>query len=507
MTRTDNSIRNVKYAFIGQLLTMILTFVSRRIFLDVLGEQFLGLNSLLTSIINMLSLAELGIGASIIYSLYKPLAENDYDKIKSLMFFFKKAYYIIGFIIATIGLLLIPFLRLIIREFPSEINLYLVYFLFLINSVGSYFFVYKQSLLSADQKEYINTNVRTLFLVILNFFQIISLLLTRNYILFLFLQILSTFGINIVLSLRVDKLYPYLKAKKWSKISDSDSALIKKNVKALLMHRLGGFVVNSTDPLLIGILLNLVVVAQYGNYLMIINGLILIFSVIFQSLRGSLGNLGATANKNQIYQNFKKLNFIGFWIYSFSSICLYILMTPFVRLWLGEEMTLSPPIVIIIIINYYLRGMRQSTLTFRDSLGIFWYDRHKPAIEAFINITFSIFLGIHFGLLGILLGTLISTITTSFWVEPYVLFKYGFEKNVMDFFKDYLIYTTIGILALIGTYSITRFLPNKGLFDFIVITIITCFVSNFILILFFHRRKEFKSVFHIFKNRMFKLKQ
>ncbi|MCL1950268.1 MAG: hypothetical protein FWF59_11110 [Turicibacter sp.] len=506
MTRTDNSLRNMKYAFLGQVVNLLLVFVTRRFFVSILGDEYNGLHGFLASIIGMLALAELGIGASIFYSLYKPIAENNQPKINALMKLFRKAYTIIGFVVAGIGIILLPFLPYLLRNFEGmeyiHTNIYVIFGLFLLNSASGYFFVYKQSLLTATQNDYINTNVRTFGMVILNVLQIAFLYITRNYLSYLIIQIIVNTSMNVILSRKADQMFPFIKEPSTEKLTREDVDELKRNVKANTMHSLGGFLVFGTDNILIGMISGLAAVAHFNNYNIVLNGLATIFGVVFSSLTASVGNLGASTGKETIQENFNVVNFLGFWIFGFSVTCLYILFNPFMTLWMGPYRLLSRPIVIMIIVNFYLKGMRRSTITYKDSLGLFWYDRWKPMVEAVINLGVSIFLGMHFGLFGILLGTAISTLTTCFWIEPFVLYRYGFKSPLRDYFKRYGIYTLSALGVLLVTRMLVSLVTFEGVFGFILLSIATIGLSNGLLALLFHRTREFQELLRIVKSKV-----
>ena len=459
--RTVSSIKNLIFAFGGQFLGIIISFIARIIFLQVLNSEYLGINGLFTNILTILSLAELGIGTAMNFSLYKPLAEQNKEKIKSLMYLYKKAYIIIGIIILVVGIAISPLLPFFINEMPDiPENIYFIYILFVINTGISYFFSYKRALIVSDQKRYIATIYRYGFYFLLNVAQIICLLITRNYILFLVLQIIFTLLENIFVSIKANKMYPYLKEKNIDKLLKEETKEIKKNVFAMFFHKVGEIVVKSTDNIIISKFVSLSAVGLYSNYYLITNALNMIIGQVFTSIVASIGNLGATENKEKLKNIFNKVFFLNFWIFGFSAICLYILFNDFISLWLGAEYLLPESVMLVIVVSFCIEGMRKSVLDFRDALGIFWYDRYKPIFEVIINLIASIILVQKIGLAGVFVGTIISTLTTSFWVEPYVLYKYGFKMKLRDYFKQYLKYTDVSAYRDYSrtTTQISRFL-------------------------------------------------
>lgn len=502
MSRTSNSIRNTKYAIIGQMVGMIVTFLNRMVFVRILNAEYLGLNGLFTNILSILSFAELGIGAAIVFSLYKPLAEKNQPKIKALMQIYKKAYIFIGILIAILGLSFLPFLGIVIKDTPNIPNIQVIYLMFVFNSVISYFYSYKRSMLIADQKGYIDSFYRYSFNIGMNILQIIFLLLTHNYIFYLAIKIVSTIIENIAITRHVNKLYPYLNEKSIEKLNVNDKKTLLQNIKAMIFHKVGSVVVMSTDNLLIAKFVSLVTVGIYSNYLLIINALNTIFGLAFQSITASVGNLGATETKEKSKFIFHCVDLIGFWIYAFASISLLNLINPFINLWIGEEYLFSMPIVIVLVINFYLTGMRKSVQTFKEAFGLFWQDRYKPLFEAGVNLVISIILAKYLGTIGVFIGTAISTITTCFWIEPYVLYKYGFNLSSKKYFLGYFFKTVAMFTVGIITWYVCSLFPSTNITGFIAKILICAIVPNILFVIIFFRTKEFQYLFKILKNRV-----
>lgn len=494
MNRTKSSIKNLIFAGAGQFAGIIINLVSRFVFVRILTQEYLGLDGLFSNIISVLSLVELGIGPAMIFSLYKPLAENNIEKIKALMKLYKKAYTIIGIVVLMLGIAITPFIPYLIDEMPNiNENINIIYILFVINTSISYFYSYKRSLIISDQKRYIATFYRYAFYAILNIIQIIVLVITRNYLLFLTAQIIMTLLENICISKKADKLYPYIKDKNVKKLEKNEKELIKKNVFAMIFHRIGTVIVNSTDNLIISKFVGLTAVGIYSNYSLVIKALNTIIEQVFTSITASLGNLGAIETEEKVYKVYKKVFFMNFWIYSFASITLYILFNDFIEIWLGESYLLEKVIVGIIVINFYITGMRKTCLTFKDALGLYWQDRYKPILESIINIIMSITLVQKMGIAGVFLGTLISTLTTCFWIEPYVVYKYGLKQNLRKYFSKYLKYMSLGIVAFFMTIVITKGMFNHiSVFTFIGKLAICLIIPNTIFILIFKGTEEFQ---------------
>lgn len=496
MARTQNSIRNVLSAMIGQLGGILVNLLARVFFLHYLNQTYLGLNGLFTNVLTMLSLVELGVGPAMAYSLYKPLADHDVERLKSHMAFYKKAYVTIGLAIAALGLAFLPFYTVFMDEVPDIPHLNTIYLLFVANTVVSYFYSYKRSLIICDQKKYIETAVHYGAYFLLNVVQIIFLALTENYVVFLMLQVLSTWLENFILARKADKLYPFLREKNVRPMDKTDSQVIFRNVAAMSMHKVGAVVVNSTDNILISKLIGLASAGLYSNYYTIIHPLQTITNQIFESIVASVGNLTATVkdgNVEHLMETFYDVFFFAFWIFTFCSICLLNLLHPFIEfMWLRNRgWLLDNATLYVLVLNFYLYGMRRPVLTFRDATGAFWNDRFKPIFESIINLVASILLAKPFGIAGIFLGTLVSTVTTSLWVEPMVLYHNVFYAHMRKYFARFFSYTAVGLVICVITtwlcshvgYSLISILPRA---------LICLTVPNLLLLVVFYRTKEFQ---------------
>lgn len=496
MARTQNSIRNVLSAMIGQLGGILVNLLARVFFLHYLNQTYLGLNGLFTNVLTMLSLVELGVGPAMAYSLYKPLADHDVERLKSHMAFYKKAYVTIGLAIAALGLAFLPFYTVFMDEVPDIPHLNTIYLLFVANTVVSYFYSYKRSLIICDQKKYIETAVHYGAYFLLNVVQIIFLALTKNYVVFLMLQVLSTWLENFILARKADKLYPFLREKNVRPMDKTDSQVIFRNVAAMSMHKVGAVVVNSTDNILISKLIGLASAGLYSNYYTIIHPLQTITNQIFESIVASVGNLTATVkdgNVEHLMETFYDVFFFAFWIFTFCSICLLNLLHPFIEfMWLRNRgWLLDNATLYVLVLNFYLYGMRRPVLTFRDATGAFWNDRFKPIFESIINLVASILLAKPFGNAGIFLGTLVSTVTTSLWVEPMVLYHNVFYAHMRKYFARFFSYTAVGLVICVITtwlcghvgYSLISILPRA---------LICLTVPNLLLLVVFYRTKEFQ---------------
>lgn len=499
MTRTINSLRNVKFTLVGQFFGVGISFFSRMVFVRYLGVEYLGLNGLFTNIISILSLAELGIGSAIVFSIYEPLANRDERKLKALMFIYKRSYMTIGIWMFVAGLAITPFLGYIIKDIPDIPYIQLIYLIFISNSAMTYFFSYKRALIIADQKKYIDSIYHYSAMIVLNVGQILILIVSQNYFLYLGFNFIVIFAENYMISRKADRLYPFLKNYDGEKLETKEKITIIKNIKAMFFHRVGSMVVLGTDNLILSMYVGIAAVGLYSNYLLIIGAVTMVSVVFFQSVSAGVGNLGATESKIHTERIFNYVDFIGYWFYGFSSIALFNLLNPFISLWIGKTYLFEMPVVFLIVINYYIQGQRASVLTFRDALGLFWYDRYKPLFESIINLVASIYLAINLGVAGVLLGTIISSLTTVFWVEPYILYKYGFNSQLRRYFINYvkrvvLTFAMGGICWYLGS-----FITASLLLEFLIRTLICAVVPNSIIILVFYRTAELQYLLSVLK--------
>ncbi len=491
MGRLHNTLRNSSVSMFCQLATSILSFVNRTFFIYFLGVTYLGVSGLFSNILSMLSLAELGIGTAIIYKLYKPLAEKNTKQIQALMNFYKNAYQIIGCVIFIIGIGLIPFLDTIVGKHEEIPYFKLLYILYLINSAASYFFTYKRSILSADQKEYINSLNRLMFIIIQNIGQFLVLLITRQFIAYLVVTIVCTIVSNLRISYVCNKMYPYLCNNK-EHIKKEEKKDLYKYVFAQTCHQIGGVIVNGTDNVLITTLVEngLVNVGICSNYNMILGVLKSFINSIFNSAVASVGNLNVSGDTKKSKDIFNQMFFLNYLFYGFTSVCFINLAQFFIKLWIGERFLLAETVLLVIMINYYLSGMRQTCIIYNTTLGLFWNDRYKPLFEAGINLIASIFLIKKLGLIGVFLGTVVSNLSTNVWVEPYLLYKYGFKQKLRDYFLRYGIYTCTVVIAGWISRGIIMIFPSKSWMDWLIQAILCSILVGAILIIPFLKTKE-----------------
>lgn len=493
--RSQNSIKNTIVSMAMSIITILIGLVTQKIFIKILGTEYLGLNGLFTNILSMLAIAELGIGSAIIYSLYKPIAEDDKEKIKELIEFYKKSYRVIALIVAIIGICVIPFLGRIVGKTDIHESITFLYLLFLFDTVSSYLLTYKRSILYASQKTYIINSVHILYLILMNTFQILILLLTKNYIAYLVIKIIFRILENIVITMIANKMYPYIKEKATTKIDQKTKSSIIQKVKGLIFHKIGGFLVLGSDNIIISTFLGVATVGLYSNYNTILQAVNNLFSQVFSSITASVGNLLVEKENEKSYKIYKNMLFINSWMYSFSAIAILCLMEPFIKIWIGEQYLLRYEVLIILSINFYVQGMRKTSNTFKEAAGIFHEDRFVPIMESIINIVASIVFLKIFGLAGVFLGTVTSSLILFLYSYPIYVYKKLFNRTYLQFFKEHFEYLMISAICGIITVCIIKSIILKNNFLQLILNgIIVIIVPNLLQYLIFRKREEFAYV-------------
>lgn len=494
-SRTENSIKNVKTGLIVQIVNRLMMFIVRTVFIKCLNTEYLGVNGLFTNILTILSFAELGIGTAIIFSMYKPIADDNTDKIKSLMQLYKKSYYIIGCVIFVLGLIVIPFMDILIKDVPNiKENIVFIYLLFLINTSASYFFTYKKSIITAHQKQSIINNIDTIFYVIKSIIEIVILILTKNFILYLLTEITSTILENIYVSKKADNLYPYLKEKNIKKLDKSESKNIFDNVKSLIVYQFGTVVMNGTDNILISALINVSTVGLCSNYTMIINAVKTIIQTALNGVTASVGNLNAVGSSFQKEKVFYQLTFIEYIIYSFCAIAFILLLNPFIKFWLGEQYLLGLSVAFVLAISFYVDGMRQPGFAYRTTLGLFNKSKATPYIGAITNIVLSIILCKYMGVTGIFVATIIAQLVSYSWIDPYLVHKYEFKTSVKKYFKKYALYTVVFVIEVVICMCLSTMIHFSSIGDLLLNGLIAIIIPNIINLFVFYKTEEFESL-------------
>lgn len=489
--RLKNSIRNTISGIANRIITILFPFIIRTVIIKKIGMDYAGLNGLFSSVLMMLSISELGFGSALVYSMYKPIAESDTEKVCALLNFYKKVYRIVGCVILTLGLALLPFVRSFINgEVPADINVYALYLVFLLNTVIGYFaFAYKSALLTASQREDISNRIIIIVNLAMYVSQLIVLWLLKDYMAYVILTPVFTVATNIVRSIVVDKVYPQYKCR--GSLEKSELREIFKNVTALIGEKIGATVLLSTDTIVISATLGLTKVACYNNYYMIISAVRNLVMVIFDSIRPSVGNSMVTESLEKNYKDFCKITSIFVWISGFCSISMICLFQSFMRIWVGEEYLLSKATVIMFGVFFFGWKMVDVLVLYRDAAGMWWHGKLRPYVVSILNIIGDILLVHFFGLDGVVFATLFTSVCMSYpWLLG-ILFKRYFKEKPWDYLKRLSVQCLVVAFTGFFTYLLCyRVVIGYSFAKFVFRTVICFIVPNIIFLLTIGRNKD-----------------
>ena len=516
LKRIQRSKTNATVSLITSIIMGIFSFAERTVFNQFFIEDYLGLYSFNFNIISSLNSIELGLGVSIAYALYAPLEYDDKQKISAIIHFFKKAYIAIGTIIITAGFILLPFMKYLVKtEVPiNEVRLY--FMLFLLGNASSYFFAYQNVLLNANQEQYKVTLVTNCTWATLYAIEILTIIKTRNFLYYSIVLFSANMLRNIILKIIADKEFKFVKYNKDNSIDKNILTQIKKNTIGLRSNKFGQLIVSSTDSILISMLIGTATLGKYSNYQMFYSGLFAISGMLPSAITASIGNAGVTENKRTMTNSFYTINFGSFLIYSSITVIFVNLVNPIISTFFGVDRILPMSTVLLYCFNFYLSNMRQLLLTYKTSLGLYWYDRKRPILEALVNLVASVILAKLMGLNGIILGTTISRLFVNFIIEPRIVFHRGLGRSTIPYYLESLrgFLTTSAILLITMPIISLISIPNKLAgkielgsltipFGYFVQIIINFFISIIGIILvfgiFYRKAPEIKAIIKTLK--------
>lgn len=507
LEKSKNTKRNVMFGFINKIITIFLPFLLRTIIIKMLGSEYLGLNNLFSSILQVLNLSELGFSSAVVYSMYKPIAEEDHPSICALLNFYRKVYQIIGVAVLVIGVIVMPFLpKFITGDIPDNINIYVLFMFYIINTIASYlFYAYKNSLLNAYQRQDILSNILTITQGGMYISQIVILLVTKNYYLYLALMPIFTIINNILVSYKVNYLFPEYKC--IGKIQQRELATMKKQIPGLMINKLCYISRNSFDSIFISSFLGLKMSAIYGNYYYIMNSIVGILMIVSNSILAGVGNSQVVDSPENNYRTMNKINFVYMWISGWCTICLLCLYQPFMNLWVGSELSLDFRAVILICIYFYSLEMGVIRGVYSDAAGLWWENRYRAIIESVLNLVLNYVLVQFWGIYGIISATLISLILINFIWGSQIVFKYYFKNNKEgEYFATHSKYAFVTVIISAATVLLTRNIAMDGIKGLLLVALICVVVPNFLYITIYRHSKEYKNampwvlkVFHLQK--------
>lgn len=492
-SRFGKSKRNIIAGLVQYGLNLFLIWLGRFIFVRVLSADYLGINGLFSNVISVLAIADLGIPTAMTYSLYKPIADGNTKRIASIVAFFRKIYLFIAFAVLITGLAVIPFIPHIVNLENPIPNLNLYYILILLNTVFSYLFIYRTTLMTADQKDYILQNYIVIFRVITFVCQIVVLLVFRNYLFYLAVGVIVVLVSNLVQNNVTLRHYPYLKEPA-DDLGAEDKRIIWKNVFDLFLYRLCGIIQNNTDSILISFFAGTVFVGYYSNYQAIVLAVTAIINIVFNSVKASLGNLfaGKDASPEKKRDAFWTMELVNFWMVAFCSTCFICLFQSFIGMSFGGEYVIPMGMVIAIVLNFYTSNIRQSIWAFRETMGFFHEVRMITAVTAVLNIVLSVVMGYFWGMFGVLAATVIARMVYAWWKEPVILFNGYLESPVRKYFITYLLrFLLFAVICAAAFFAcgVTDYVPNP-IIAFVLKMFICLVLPNGILWLVFHKNRN-----------------
>ncbi len=493
MNVTKNTVRNVKWGLIYQGLLLFFPFIIRTIVIRFLGEDYLGLSSLFTSILNLMSVAELGFSSAIIYCMYEPIATSNQVEIRCLLAFYRKIYQTIGSIVATLGIAVTPFLPYFIKsEYPADVNIYVLYFIYLLNTVLGYFlFSYKTALLTAYQRsDVINKN--TLIANILQYcLQILVLFLFRDYHLYLIILPITTIATNLFNHFSSKKLFPECYCE--GEISEKERTSIKKQVKGILVSKICNMLRNSLANIIISSFIGLTILAMYSNYYFIMTAVHGILTVVGVSMKAGVGLNLVKETKENNYKTFKRLTFMYLWVAGWFACCMLSLFQPFMLFWTGKtELVFENYIMILFPIYFFVLCLQDMRNVFTDAAGLHWEIRYRALWESIAYVLLSFVLGYFYGVFGILLSMIITYIFINLTYGTQILFRHYFtEQSCFGYWALQIKYTAVTVLAAAACYFLCEKLPFDGIANLFMRAIVCVVLPNAIFLVCYSRDEQF----------------
>lgn len=510
-SRSQKTVKNMAFSLSSNIITQLLHFAVRTVFIYILGVSYNGLDGLFGNILTMLSLADLGLGVAMAHTYYKPLADADESKITALTHLYKKIYFVIGLVVFFAGMSLIPFLPHLIKDMKKVeelgLNLSFIFFWYVLNSAVSYMFAaYKQTLLIADQRQYIVKNIQMYFALFTSVTQIILLVTFRKwhytYYLYLIANIVFQIGRNLYIAHKCDKMYPFIKVKQKAYDLSADIKKLIKDVYSLFLYRICNVVMSASTNVIVANFLTegLQKIGSYANYNFLINAVNNLLLQVFDSVMASVGNLIAEIKGGSLvrgderaYKTYKALHFANFWFFGVCAVTLWVMLDPFVHFWIRdpEFIYLTDTMIFVLVANFYVFGVQTSTTAFRNAYGLFQQGKYRPVIMAILNIALSIWWVQEIGLIGVFLGPLVSRILTVVWFDPYIVHKHGLKCSVLPFYTRYI----LRVILLIVIGGVLKFvldlMPYHNILWLILRGILAFCSSNVVLFLIYFKTQDF----------------
>lgn len=472
LSRTKNAVRNIYSGMFNKIFTIFFPFLIRTVLIKKIGIEYAGLNSLFSSILQVLNLTELGFASAVVYSMYKPIAEDDKDTICALLNFYKRVYFIIGLVILALGSAVMPFLPHLIKgNVPQDINIYVLYSIYLVNTSLSYLlFGYKNSLLNAHQRRDVISNILTITQGLMNICQLLILVTIKNYYLYVLMMPIFTVLNNVLVGIATKRMFPEYSCK--GKLDISVKKDIRKKVAGLMISKLAQTSRNSFDSIFISAFLGLAMTTIYSNYLLVISAITGILNIVINSLQAGVGNTLQTETKEKNYENLKKFNLLYTLFSGWCTTCMLCMYQPFMRLWLGEEFLLPFGAVILICSYFYIMKSGDMNSLYFNASGMWWDGKYRAIAESLLNIIGNFILVKLMGIYGVILATVISITVGHFWNGQY-LFKLYYKNNkTVKYFLFEGIIAATSIFICVITFITTKFIPKSDATKTFIFTLI-----------------------------------
>ena len=479
MERSRKALKNVSTGLLNKAIIMFLSFATKTVFIRLLGAEYNGINSLYSNILSVLALAELGLGNVLIFYLYSEIEKGDTNRIRALTYEFKKIYNLIIAGISLVGVAIIPFLSTLVNSDLQHDELVIYYFLYLLNSVASYFVVYRTMVLYADQKGYLLNNCSTLSTIIMYILQLVYLNIRRDFLGYLIIQVVCTIGNNFAQNWIALNKYPYLKEKTEGHVEVIDRKSILSSVKATFLFKVSDTILDQTDNVIISIMFGTVMVGYYANYYMVMGYLVQIASIIVSGVIASFGNLYATGDRQHTY-NMVRCIMYCFSVFAAFCVASYVsVIQDFIPIWIGTEYVMGLDLVIAVMSVFYLKMITNTVWICRSTMGIFREVQYVNLIAAVLNIILSIALGYIMGVAGVVFATMLARLLTSFWYEGKVVFN-KLEKRAREYYFIQLRNTFIAIFIIGISVCINYFVQFEGIGG-IIMKVLVCTVITVIV--------------------------
>lgn len=500
-SRTKKSVKNMITGIGNKIVGILFPFLIRTVMIKRLGAEYLGLNTLFTSILHVLSLSELGIGSAMVYSMYRPMAENDTPKICALLTLYKRFYSIVGKIILLLGLVLLPFLKYFIKgSYPTDINIYILYLIYLFNTVISYFlFSYKKSILDAMQKASIENIIHTIISIAMYIIQLVALWFTKNYYVYIIFLPISTVALNIIRNVIITRKFPQYVCE--GEVEQNVKTEIYGKMKALIGHKIGSTVLWFADSIVISSFLGLNILAIYSNYYYIMNAIIGILAIVYNSILASIGNSLVTENIDKNYKDFITFTFANNWIVGFCAICLLCLYQPFMKVWMGTDMMFSNATTILFVCYFYFWLFNKIGNTYKNAAGMWKEDFWKPYVSSIVNLVLNIVLVQIIGIEGVLISTIFASVVIETPWETWVLYKILFKRSAKEYVCKLVLYLIVTILAGIITYLLCSFINLQPVIEIVAKVLICTIIPNIVFLVCYFKSNEFKRLTNKFLRR------